>query len=170
MDPAPQEGPGRDHHRPTLDGDPAARLHARHAVVEMESRHHLLEEIEVLVPIEDAPHGDRIERPVTLCTRPPHRRPLRPVQHPEVDARRVRGLRHDPAERPDFPRHRPLGHAPDRRIAAHLRDSRQVGSDEQRLRAQTRGGGCSLGPGVSATHGDNVVSHSHDFTYLCRSP
>ncbi len=84
-------------------------------------------------------HPDRIERPVALSPRTPHGRTLRPVQHPELDPGRVGRATHHAPQRVDLPRHDPLGHAADRRVAAHLPDPSQVGRHEQRAHAHPRG-------------------------------
>ena len=79
MDSATEKGPRRDDHGLALEGHAPACFDTPDAIVDVEPRHHLLEEIEVLQSVEDASNGDGVERPVTLCPRPPHRGALRPV-------------------------------------------------------------------------------------------
>ena len=79
MDPATEKGPSRDDHGLALEGHAPARFDAPDATVDVEPRHHLLEEIEVIQSVKDASNGDRIERSVALRPRPPHRGALRLV-------------------------------------------------------------------------------------------
>jgi len=56
-----------------------------------------------------------------------HRRPLAPIEQPELDTGGVDRAAHRAAQRIDFAHEVPFGHAADRRVATHLRDRIQVG-------------------------------------------
>src|SRR3546814_1027106 len=57
-----------------------------------------------------------------------------------------------------------LGESADRRVARHRPDQRRIETDERDARAEPRGGGGGLGPGVSTTDDDDIESSAtlHD--------
>ena len=92
-------------------------------------------------------------RPRTL-----HRRPLGPVQQPELDACRVGGSPHDAVQRVDLADQMALPEPTDGWIARHLADGRETMGDECRSRSHSRRHSCRFGSGVAAAHHDDVVS------------
>src|SRR3546814_334015 len=81
-----------------------------------------------------------------------------------MDRRAVRRARHPPVERVDFAHQMALAESADRRVARHRPDQRRIETDERDARAEPRGGGGGLGPGVSTTDDDDIESSAtlHD--------
>src|SRR3546814_17665584 len=64
----------------------------------------------------------------------------------------------------DFAHQMALAGSADRRVARHRPDQRRIETDERDARAEPRGGGGGLGPGVSTTDDDDIESSAtlHD--------
>ena len=95
-----------------------------------------------------------------------HGRPLAAVEHAELDAGGVDRPAHGPAERVDLTDHLPLGHAADGRVAAHLRDRVEVGSQESRFGPHAGSRQGRLHPGMAGANDDHVElvrSRAHAF-------
>jgi hypothetical protein len=98
---------------------------------------------------------------VALRARPAHRGALRPVQHLELDARRIGRETHQPAERVDLAHHLALCQSADRGVAAHLPEARGLHRDKRHARAcaeRRRGRTRGLGACVATADHDDVVS------------
>ena len=106
---------------------------------------------------EQFPHRGAVERPVGLGARPPHRRPLAPVEDAELDPGAVDGAGHDPVERVDLAHQMALAEPADRRVAGHLADPVEPVGDQRRPRPHPRSGGGRLAPGMAAADHDHVV-------------
>src|SRR6185295_12789295 len=78
---------------------------------------HALEDGQVLRLLHARASEPGIERAIALGARPPHRRPARSVEDPELDAGGIGEAPHDPAQRVDLPDELALGEASDRRVA-----------------------------------------------------
>ena len=94
---------------------------------------------------------------VGLRPRTVHGRAFAAVEQAELQAGRVDRLPHGAAQRIDLADDLPLGHAADRRVAAHLGDRVQVDRQQRRARSHAGGGQGRLGAGVSGTHHDDVI-------------
>jgi hypothetical protein len=70
---------------------------------------------------------------------------------------RVGHLAHNAAQRVHLAHQVPLGHAADRRIAAHLRNQVQVHGDQRGLEPHARRGHRRLAPGVPRAHHHHIV-------------
>ena len=132
-----QEGTVREDDRPGVKLHAQARPDARcpFSVGEYR-RYHVLPYREVRGILQDAAPALDEACAVALCAGTPHRRSLAPVQHPELDSRAVRYNPHLPAEGIDLADDLPLGNAPDRRVATHLRDFVHIHRYKQRARAE----------------------------------
>src|SRR4051812_35209932 len=70
--------------------------------------------------LQQAANGPPIESTIALSPGGPYRGSLRPIQHSELDARKVCGSAHDSTESVPLPNHRALGNSADGGIAGHL--------------------------------------------------
>ena len=116
----------------------------------------VLDQGEVGVFAQDVLHRFAIEFPVRLCPGPAHRRPLGPVEHPELDAAAIRRPAHHAVQGIDFPNQMPLAQPANGRVARHLANGRKLVGDQRGLRPEPRRGRRGLGPGMSATDHDDV--------------
>ncbi len=86
MYPTSEEGARGDHDAAGAELQPASRSDTRDPVtLEKQSRDHLLEQIERLELVQNAPHGPRIQTPIALRAGPPDRGSLRAIEHAELD-------------------------------------------------------------------------------------
>ena len=97
-----------------------------------------------------------IELAIRLGPGTANRRPLGPVEHPELDAAAIRRPAHDAIERIDFPDEMALAEAADGRVAGHLANGRKLVGDERGLGPEPRRRRGRLGPGVTAANDDDV--------------
>ncbi len=116
----------------------------------------LLEEPQVRLRLESPAHGALVELAVGLRAGRAHRRSLARIEGAQLDACRVRGQRHDAAERVDFLDQMTLADAADGRIAAHLAESLDVVREQERAAAHAGGRQRRLGAGMPASHHDHV--------------
>ena len=131
VDPAPKKGARREHDRPRSKSAAVGGDDARHtAVLDQQRLDGRLKEVQRLAFFELPPHFPRVETPVALCPRGPHRRSLRTVQHPEVQRRAIRRSAHQSTERVHLAGHGSLCDTPDCRVAGHLSDPGQEGCDK----------------------------------------
>ena len=84
--------------------------------------------------------GPPVEAAITLGSRGPHRRPLAPVEHAELERGHIRRPSHDTAERVHFADNGALRHAADRGVTRHLADGFQRTRHECCPRSSTSGG------------------------------
>jgi hypothetical protein len=115
-----------------------------------------LEHGEVRLVLHRVADEGAIQRTIGLAARRPHRRALRCVQRAPLDAGRIRGLRHHPAERVDLLDQVALADAADRRVAAHRAHGLDVVAEQQRARAGAGGRQRGLGAGMAAADDDDV--------------
>ncbi len=85
-----------------------------------------------------------------------HRRPLAPVEQAELDGRGVGKDTHRAAQGIDLANDLPLGHPPDRRIAAHLPDRIAIERQQGRPKTHSRGRQRRLDPGMPGAYHDDV--------------
>ena len=159
VDPASEEGADREHHRAGAKaqahrGDDAGDA----AALEDQVVGRLLEKIEVRLALQHRPHRGLVEHAVGLGARGAHRGSLAGIEDAELDPRPVGGPRHQAAERVDLLDQVPLADAADGGVAAHLAQRLDVVGQQQRARADARGGERGLGSGVPATDHDDVVA------------
>ena len=158
MDQTTQEGPGGQDHRATADflamggedpGDPAPGI-------EDDVLHRPGTDRKILLGGQDLAHGLLVETAVRLGPGPLHRRPLGPVEHPELDARAVDGPPHDAVQGIDLAHQVALAQPADRRIAGHFADGVDAMGDEQGPGAHARGNGRGFRAGMAAADHDHV--------------
>ncbi len=92
-----------------------------------------------------------------LRPRRAHCRALARIEHAELNAGAVRGLRHQTAERIDLFDEMPLADAADRRVATHLPERLDIVREQQRATAAPRGRKRRFGAGMPAADHDDVV-------------
>jgi len=97
-----------------------------------------------------------IEFAICLCSRPPHRWPLGPVEHPELDTAAIRRPAHHPVEGVDFTDQMPLAQPANRRVARHLPNGRKLVGHQRRPSAEPRSGSGSLGAGMPTANDNDV--------------
>ena len=154
--PAEERADG-EHHRARAEFDARDRDDATHdAVLDDEIAALLLEQREVRLILERAPDERLVERAIRLHARRAHRRTLAGVERARLDRGRIRGARHDAAQRIDFLDEVTLADAADGRIAAHLAERLDGLRQQQRARTHARGRERGFGARVSATHDDYV--------------
>ncbi len=167
-DRAAQERAGRDDHGPAAvahahrggdadDPGPRAAGPAGTVRVGVDARDLGLAQRHAGRVLEPGPHRLAVAALVGLGPGRAHRRALRRVEPAELDAGGVDDLGHRAAERVDLLDQVALGHAADRRVARHLRDQLERAGQDQRARAQPRGGQRGLAAGVAGADDDHVV-------------
>ena len=115
-----------------------------------------------LVPgLEELSDSPSIETAVTLSPRRPHGRTLGAVHHPELDRRPIRRPAHHATEGINLPDHRPLRHPTDGRIARHLANGFEIGSDDECPGAQSGRGRGRFRARVPAADDDDIVRNRH---------
>ena len=92
-----------------------------------------------------------------MSARRPDSRPLRAVQHAELDRRAIGGAAHDPAEGVDLAHDGALRDAADGGVTAHLPDGIESGRQQQGARAESGGHSGGFGAGVAAADDDDIV-------------
>src|SRR5262249_61209326 len=102
----------------------------------------------------------RVARAIALGARPPHRRPARPVENPELNAGAVGETPHQTAQGVDLANELPLRQASDCRIAGHAADRVEGSGQERRMPPHARGRGGGLDAGMSSPDHENVEFHS----------
>ncbi len=110
-------------------------------------------------------HRRRVERPVGLRARSAHGGTLAPVEHAELDSRRVRDPAHEPVERVDLAHQVSLAEPADRRIARHGADGGEAMRDQRRARAEPRRGRGRFAARVPAADDDDVETLHHFLQY-----
>ena len=156
-----QEGARRHHHRAGTNLTPIREPHPQHAAsiqqqplrrafhqLDPRAAHRLGRRLTVLVPI-------------TLATRPPHRRALAPIEHLELDPRLIRQAPHGPSERIDLTDDLALAEPADGGVAAHLAEFVEAEGDEGDGAAEAAGGEGGFEAGV-ATADDGDVGGVRD--------
>src|SRR5882672_7396147 len=138
---------------------------ARAGLVEEQIRNHALRELEGRELLEQRTHRATIERPVALCARGPDGRALGAIQHAELNGRAIGGAAHDAAQSIDFADDGTLGNSTNSRIAGHLADRVQDGSNQQRLRTHACRHSRGFGTGVATSYDDHIkVEHGGETT------
>ena len=162
-----EECAGRKYHGRSVESESEGSLHTFHghpsAVVGLyvEARHKVLEEIEARNGVEDAAPLLYEAATVGLHSGRPYGRPFGSVEHAELYGGLVGHYAHHSPERVDLSHYLPLGYAANRRVARHLRHTREVGRYQQGLRTESRGCHCRLATGMTGTHHYDVVIKSH---------
>ena len=119
-------GPGAQHHLP----DPAA---LRPQVHDLPLTHG-----EMLLALQGVLHHLLVLAPVGLGPEGVDRRPLAPVEHPILDAGRVRGPAHFTAQGIQLPDQVALAGAADGRVAGHIAYGVQIDGENDGLQAHPR--------------------------------
>jgi len=104
-------------------------------------------------------HGGAVELAVGLRPGAAHRRALAPVQHAELDARRIGDAAHHAVQRIDLAHQMALPHPANGRIAGHFADGFEIMGQKQRCGACACGCRRGLTAGVPAPDHDHVVTH-----------
>ncbi len=144
--------------------DAAPALDARDAAsLDHDRLDHLLAEREVLLPLDGQLGQELVGFLVALGARAVHRRSLAPVEQAELDGRGVGEDPHRAAQGIDLADDLPLGHAADRRIAAHLADGIAVHGQERGSQPHPRGRQRGFQPGMAGSDDDHIepVGISH---------
>ena len=94
-------------------------------------------------------HRVAVERPVRLAARPANCRSLAPVQHAELDSRRIGNTRHHAVKRINFAYQMALAQTANRGIAGHFANGRELVSDEKRRYTMTSRGCSRLAASMS---------------------
>ena len=94
---------------------------------------------------------------IALGARTPHSRPLRAVQHPELESRGISDQSHHSTECVNLPDNLSFRDSAYRRVAGHTGETRKVSIDQQNRRAKIGGGSGSLATGVSPTDNNHIV-------------
>ncbi len=156
----------RQHNRPRLEspaipGNQADDRPAPHH----EFGDRALRKSEPRLTLEQRAHRASIQTAVTLRPRRPDRRPLRPIEHPELDAREIGGPPHDATKRVDLAHDRALCNPADGGIARHLTDRLEILREKQGAGAGTRGECGGFRARVATPDDDDVeVRHAADLT------
>ena len=160
MDGAAQERAGGQHHGAGADGLAGIRHHARRlpARPPRDVLDRGGDQVEPGLAVEQVPHRRAVERPVGLGARPPHRRPLAPIEDAELDPGAVDGAPHHPVERVDLAHQMALAEPADRRVAGHLADPVEPVGDERRPRAHPRRRRRRLAAGMAAADHHDIVN------------
>ncbi len=139
MDQAAQEGSRRHHdrsggQRPAIDG----RYASDSISVQQEIRRLAFDDRDTRFLRQQLRHRLPVELAVGLRARSPHRRPLAPVQKPELDARRIGRPAHHAVESVDLADEVTLAKSADCRIARHDAQIVPAQGQQCRLRAHPR--------------------------------
>jgi hypothetical protein len=116
----------------------------------------------ILIP-ERLLHRMGIEFAIGLRARAANGRPLRPIQHPELNARAIRDPTHESIKRIDLSDKVTFAKTPNRRIARHGANRREFLRDKRGRSAHTSSRRCGLTTGVSTTDHQNVIAHRRPF-------
>ena len=154
--PAVSTTAGASYRRPSSVSDPGYA-----SALDDERRRGPLGKRQSALPLQQRAHRAAIQPTVALRPRGSNRRPLRPVEHPELNARQVGRPPHDAAERIDFAHDGPLGDPADGGIARHLPDGFEILREEERARPGAAGECRRLRARVSGTDHDDVVPVGH---------
>ncbi len=159
MDKAIEEGAGGEHHGAAGEEAPIGQAKAAHASpVPDEIIGLAFDDGKIGLGIERGLHGAGIELAIGLGPRPPHRRPLAPVQHAELNAALIGHPAHQAVQGIDLAHQMPLAQPTDRRIAGHRPNGRPGMGDQRRGRACAGSGGGGLAPRMPTPHDDHVES------------
>ncbi len=154
-----EEGAGGQDNGPRAIRGAAPATDARDpAPLDQERLDHLLAEGEVLLPFDGLLGQELVGFFVALRPGAVHRRALAPVQKTELDGGRVGEYPHGATQRVDLTNDLPLGHAPDRRVAAHLPGAIAVDRQQRGPATHPRRGQAGLHAGMSRTHDDDVIA------------
>ena len=111
-----------------------------------------------------APSPDKLLA-VALCTRTPHRRAFRSVEHAELNRCAVGHNTSVSTERVNLAYYLSLGNATNGRIATHLPDLVHIHCDKTGLRSHISCGSRCLASRVACTNHNDIVEKFH-YTYL----
>ncbi len=112
-----------------------------------------------------------IKLAVCLRARTLNGRPLRPVQHPELNARAIDHAPHQPVQRIDLAHEMPFAEPADCRVAGHLANRLEPMRDKGRSRTHASGSRGRLATGVPASHNNDVedlCAHAANFSVGAR--
>ena len=161
MDEAVEKRARRQDHRPGPDDLARPRHHPSDpAVLDHQILHRGFDHGQTGRRLQRRLHRLPVELAIRLGARPLHRRPLAPVEQPELDARRIRDPSHQPVQRVHLAHQMPLAEPADGRVARHLADGRALLRHQRRARAEPGRGGSGLHPGVPAANDQNVEIHA----------
>jgi hypothetical protein len=131
MDPAIEEGAGREHDCPSTKAYAHLRYGADNSVAfEHEVIHRLLEQPQIRLVLQPPPDRRLVQNPIRLRPCRAHGRALARVEDAELDPGFVGRQRHRTAERIDFPDQVPLADATDTGIATHLPQRLNIVSEQ----------------------------------------
>ena len=124
---APQERAGRDDDRVRFQTPAVVRDDANHSAARLEEvLGHSFDERQFRGTLQGPPGEPGVQRPIALCPRPPDRGAARAVQHPELNPGSIGQGSHEPSESVHLSRELSLGQTPDRRVAGHPADRREI--------------------------------------------
>ena len=142
--------------RAVVDRRPGSATPDDPPVLDDDRLDHLLPERQVLLPLDGQLGQELIGLLVALGAGAVHRRPLAAVEQAELDGRGVGEHAHRAAQGVDLADDLPLGHAADRRVAAHLADGVAVDRQQRGPQPHPRRGQRGLEPGVAGADDDDV--------------
>ena len=100
---------------------------------------------------------------VALHTRRPHGRPLRTVEHSELNGSFISNYAHLAAHSIYLTHNLAFGDTADSRVARHLRHPVKICRNKQSLGTQSRGGHSRLTAGMSGPYHSHIIIKSHSY-------
>ena len=121
----------------------------------------ILPDVEVVGVLQRAAPLGREGPLVALRTGTPHGRPLRAVEHAELQRREVGDAAHLTSECVYLSDNLSFSYSADCRVARHFGEFDHIHRQQQRARAESCGGRCGLATGVTSADDDYIVVQSH---------
>ena len=163
-----EECPGRQNDRRCPQHCPVIKHNTRDSSrLECQRRNAGSDDIEIRRHGQHLADGRCIACTVGLDARPLYCRPLRPVEHPVMDRRRIRRAPDQAVERIDLADEMTLAQPANRRVTRHRPNHRRVEADQSRPRATTRRRRRRFGPGMPAANNDHVIGHGRPIQRHC---
>ena len=158
-----EECAGSQNHRFGLEFDAEGCLHSAHGAVAVsrDRSDRVLPHVQVGGILKTFAPVERELHPVGLRARAPHGRPLRPVQHPELDRTDIGDNAHHAAESIYLPDNLTFGNSAHGRITAHLSYLVHIMGDKKRITSETCGSRCGLASGMARTNHNYIVIKYH---------
>jgi hypothetical protein len=107
--------------------------------------------------LQQAPPFSSEKHTIVLCSRTPHGRPLRPVQHAKLNHGTIGNDAGITAERIYFPDNLTFSNSAHGRVARHLGNGLQVHGDQQNAGAHVGSRCRSFATGMAGAYYDNII-------------